>query len=106
MKRQAETMGLPLPRYAWKAPYLELTLYRNADSAVVTLPKSILKALSASERVGVEYLAHHKETTIAAYAEHLDLDIRQAQRHLKHLLDLRVVVAKGQTKDRRYMLRK
>jgi ATP-dependent DNA helicase RecG len=105
LKRKTEELGLPLPRFSWKDPYLELTLYRKADSAVMTLPKKVLNSLNPSEREGVEYLTNRKETTVSAYAEHLGLDIRQAQRHLKHLLDLGVVVAKGQTKNRRYMLR-
>lgn len=106
MKRKTEELGLPLPRYSWKDPYLELTLYRKADSAVMTLPNRVLSSLNPSERMGVEYLTNREDTTVAAYAKYLGLDIRQAQRHLKHLLDLGVAVAKGQTKNRRYMLRR
>jgi len=106
MKRRTEDLGLPLPRYVWKAPYLELTLYRKADSAVNKLPKKTLESLSASERAGVAYLTNRKDTTVAAYAEHLHLERRQAVRHLTHLLNLGIVVAKGQTKDRRYSLKR
>ena len=50
MKARAEAAGLPLPRYAWEAPYLVLTFYRSAAGVVRDLNPAVLEHLKAEER--------------------------------------------------------
>ena len=44
MQHRAEQAGLPLPAYAWKDPYLVLTIYSSPESASRTLASEILKS--------------------------------------------------------------
>jgi len=57
LKAAAERQGLPLPRYAWDAPYLSLTLYRSRAGAERTLDAGILASLSKAERSGWQWLS-------------------------------------------------
>ena len=44
MKVRAETGGVALPRFAWDAPYLVLTLYRTVDGAIRdSSPEAVLR---------------------------------------------------------------
>ena len=46
MKTRALAAGLPLPTYTYMAPYLDLTLYRDAKAAVADLGGELLARLS------------------------------------------------------------
>ena len=50
LQARASELGLPLPKYSWNAPYLELELYRTAASAVHTLAPKKLASLSKAEK--------------------------------------------------------
>lgn len=104
LRNKARESGLPLPKCAWRDPYIELTLYRHAASAVKASDKAMLKLLSPSERKGLAYMTQEGEVSVAGYAEHMELDPRQARRHLQHLEKLGLVSATGQTRTRRYKL--
>lgn len=83
-----EKHGLPLPRYAFEDPYLELTLYRSQEGAVSTLPPEVIDALNKDERRGWQFLASRVATTKTEYGKHLGFDDRKAQRHLKKFIEL------------------
>ena len=80
--------GLPLPKYAFEDPYLDLTLYRSQESAVFALPPQVIEALNKDEMAGWEFLASKITTTKSEYAKHLGFDDRKAQRHLKKFVKL------------------
>jgi ATP-dependent DNA helicase RecG len=88
MKARASEVELPLPKYAWEAPYLVLTLYRNAESATKTLASSILDELTAEEQKGWTFLTKRTGTTQSEYARNLGVTARTAQRHLTHFVQL------------------
>lgn len=104
LKERSKELGMPMPTYRWNAPYLELTLYRSVQGAVATLADSALDELNRTEREGLAYLTRMGALTVAAYARQLDLDLRQARRHLQHFERLGLVRAEGQTRSRRYVL--
>jgi ATP-dependent DNA helicase RecG len=88
MKRRAEQAALPLPRYAWEAPYLVLTLFRTGEGATRTLDKALLRELTSEERKGWSFLAGRITATQSEYAQHMEVAARTAQRHLTHFVEL------------------
>lgn len=95
MKSRATEIGLPLPKYVWEAPYLVLTLYRNADSATKSLGKTILDQLTPEERQGWGFVAGRTRTTQSEYARHMGVTPRTAQRHLTHFVQLGLLLRVG-----------
>src|SRR5207244_6971164 len=85
LRSTAEDAGLPLPRYSWKAPYLLLTLYRNAAGAARDLASGVLDTLNADERAAWQWAVTRDSLTSRGLMEHLDFDERKAQRVLRKL---------------------
>lgn len=102
MKQRAKQAGLPLPAYAWEAPYLVLTLFRSPESAERTLKPEVLQALNDDERAGWRTITTLDPITTAAYSQATAYDARKAQRHLKHFLDLGLLRRVGSGKATRY----
>ena len=88
MKRRAEQAGLPLPAYKWEEPYLVLTLYRQAESAVRMLKPEIAQRLSDDEKRGWEFLRSRKITPQKLYSLTLGFTPRVAQRHFRKFVEL------------------
>ena len=88
LRDRAKELGLPLPKYAWVAPYLVLTLYRTPESAMRELPANVLDSLNDDERRGWEFIATKEACTRAEYKERMGVDTRKAQRHLKRFIEL------------------
>ena len=87
MRERAQQAGLPLPSYSWNEPYLDLTVYRAADSATKSLDKDILADLNATMRKGWDFIASRGTTTQREYAREMNVSARTAQRHLGHFVD-------------------
>ena len=104
MKARAEAAGLPLPRFAWEAPYLVLTLYRSAGAAVRGLGSEVAEGLSKAERAGWEWLATKDTVTAAEYQAALDLPNRTAKNHLKKLTGLGLLRMTGAGPATRYVV--
>jgi ATP-dependent DNA helicase RecG len=102
MRSRAEAAGLPLPRYAWEAPYLVLTMFRTAESAAPALPDAVLAELTAEQREGWTFLARRTVATQREYAEHLEVTARTAQRHLSHFVELGLLQRSGRGPATRY----
>jgi len=102
MKTRAEAAGLPLPRYAWEAPYLELTLFRTEDGAIRTLDQAVLRELTSEERKGWSFLTGRTTATQREYAQHMGVTARTAQRHLTHFVDLGMLRRRGQGPATKY----
>ena len=92
---RAKQAGLPLPRYSWEAPYLNLTLFRSEDSVVRLLPPSASAAMTAQEQEGWQWFAGVGETKSADYAAALDIDVRTARRHMARFVDLGLARREG-----------
>lgn len=95
MKARAQTAGLPLPRYAWEAPYLVLTMFRTAEGAFRVLDEVVLRELTSGERKGWSFLAGRTTATQSEYAQHIGVTARTAQRHLTHFVKLGLLRRRG-----------
>lgn len=102
MKTRAEAAGLPLPKYAWEAPYLELTLFRTQDGAIRALDQAVLRELTSEERKGWSFLTGRTTATQREYAQHMGVTARTAQRHLTHFVDLGMLRRRGQGPATKY----
>jgi ATP-dependent DNA helicase RecG len=104
LKRRAQELGLPLPRYTWEDPYLVLTLYREAASAAATLPDTVRRSLSATERTGWQWLTKVGHATTAEYAEAMQVGPHTARRQLNRFVELGLVRRTGRTRGTTYDL--
>jgi ATP-dependent DNA helicase RecG len=102
MKARAEAAGLPLPRFAWEAPYLVLTLFRSAEGATRSLDVAVLRELTSVERQGWSFLAGRTSVTQSEYARHMEVTARTAQRHLTHFVDLGMLRRRGRGPATKY----
>lgn len=98
----ARKLGLPLPRFAWKDPYLVLALYRSSKAAVRTLHEEELGELSKAERSGWEWLVTRDSVTTAEYQEAMNLPNRTAKNHMKKFTDLGLLVMVGSGRATQY----
>ena len=95
LKADAQKEGLPLPRYAWAAPYLSLTLYRSTAGAERALDAGILASLSKAERSGWQWLSTRDFVTSSEYAAAMSVPYRTAMNHLKRFTNLRLLYRDG-----------
>jgi ATP-dependent DNA helicase RecG len=102
MKARAEAAGLPLPRFAWEAPYLVLTLYRSVGAALRGLGDEVSEGLSRAERAGWEWLATKQSVTTADYQKAMDIPLRTARYQLKRLAEFGLLRAVGAGRATRY----
>lgn len=103
LRRGAQELSLPPPRYTWDDPYLALTLFRSKAGAAKTLGRNVLGALSRSEKEGWEWMvAAQKPVTAQAYAAALTIPKRTALNHLKHFTVLGLIKAIGTGRAVRY----
>jgi ATP-dependent DNA helicase RecG len=102
MKANAETAGLPLPKYAWEDPYLVLTLFRSPAAAVRGLSPEMLDRLNADERASWQFIVGREFVTSPALMKQMDFDERKAQRVLRKLLDSGLLHRVGRGPATRY----
>jgi ATP-dependent DNA helicase RecG len=106
LKKHAEKLGLPLPRYSMEGDSLVLTIYRSKAGAVAGLPSEVLETLNSDERKGWEFLTTKSSVTRREYAEQLGFDDRKAQRHLKRFVELGLLQKVGASSSTEYEVRK
>jgi len=102
MKARAEAAGLPLPRFAWEAPYLVLTLYRSAAGAVRDLSPEVLDHLNTDEKASWQFIVGRESVTSPVLMKEMGFDERKAQRVLKALLDSGLLRRVGRGPATRY----
>jgi ATP-dependent DNA helicase RecG len=102
MKDVAEKADLPLPTYSWDDPYLVLTVYATSAAAIASLTEGVRQSLSKAERAGLEWLAKRQLATAAEYASTLAIPRRTALNHLKHFVELGLVVQRGAARSTYY----
>jgi ATP-dependent DNA helicase RecG len=104
LKRRSQELGLPLPRYTYEAPYLNLTIFRTSEAAISDTGPELLKMFSDDERRGWIWIQKQDEFSKAEYATAMDLPDRTAVRHLKRFLDTGALQRKGAGPATRYEL--
>jgi ATP-dependent DNA helicase RecG len=88
MRTKATEAGLPLPKFSYNAPYLDLTLYRTPEAATQALPAEKLAQLSKSERKGWEWVVSKQTVTSSQYESALVVSNRTALNHLNKFSEL------------------
>ena len=102
LRSQADSIGLPLPRFALDNPYLVLTLYRNLESATRVLSQQVLDLLSDAEKEGWQWLSGRDSVTAMEYAAAMGLVKRTAQRHFGKFTELGLLQRTGTNRATRY----
>lgn len=102
MKSRAQQAELPLPTYSYKAPYVSLTLYREAKAATADVPLEILEQMSDAEREGWDWLVTKETITTAEYEKAQGVPNRTAKNHIKKLVDVGLLRMKGAGRATRY----
>ncbi len=87
--------GLPLPKYAWEAPYLVLTLYRSPAGALVDISPQIFARLNRDARKAWQFMVGRQSVTSPELMAAMGFDERKAQRVLKKLLEVGLVRRSG-----------
>ena len=103
-KSTADRLHLPLPRYSYNDPYLDLIFYRSMEGATHSLPSDVLDSLNRDERTGLQFLATQTATTKSEYASYMNLLPRTAQRHLSKFVEKGLVVRLGYGRTMRYQV--
>jgi len=91
MRSRATEAGLPLPKYSFTEPYLDLRIYRTAGAATQALPAATLGKLSISERKGWEWVVSRLTVTSSEYEAAMHVSNRTALNHLKSFTELGLV---------------
>ncbi len=94
-----------MPEYSWDDPYLVLRIFATSAAALATLPDDIRAALSKSERAGWEWFAKRRTATAAEYAAAMGVPRRTALNHLRHFIELGLVVQHGAARSTYYEAR-
>lgn len=102
LKDRATERGLPLPRYKWNPPYLDLVLYRSPESIERILSPDKVSSLSKAERAGWRWLSTKDSVTAAEYAHAMGVPARTALNHLKALTSSLLVSKEGSGRATRY----
>ncbi|MDO9325686.1 MAG: ATP-binding protein [Methanoregula sp.] len=103
-KLTAQKLHLPLPRYSFTDPYLDLTFYRSADGAISSLLSGVLESLNRDERAGLQFLTTQTATTKSEYANQMNFEPRKAQRHLSKFVTIGLVTRIGSGPKMKYKI--
>jgi len=102
LKSLPQKLGLPVPKYSIREPYLVLQLFSNAESVAATIEPSALDSFNDDEKAGWKYLTSRMTTTAPEYSEALAFDERKVQRQLRKFIDLGLLRRIGQGRASRY----
>lgn len=103
IRKCALDAGLPLPRYRWKAPYLELTIYRNGAALAADLSgQAVLELLNFNQRAAWDIVSRQESVTTGELVKRLGFDERKVQRILRGLQDAGLLQRLGKGRATRY----
>jgi ATP-dependent DNA helicase RecG len=102
---RARESGLPVPKYRWKDPYLELTLFRTAKSASTQLSPALLAKMTKAEIDGWNWLSTKSRAKSIEYAKAQRVDDRTARRHLNRFVDLGLASKSGAARSTMFAVR-
>lgn len=105
MRTRATEAGLPLPKFRFNAPYLDLTLYRTAGAVLRGLSSEVQAQLSKEESERFKWVARRETTTSAEFANEFNVDTRTARRNLTKYVELGLVEALGDARARKYRIK-
>lgn len=97
-----ESLGLPLPKYSYDAPYLVLALHSSPEDAVATLDPRILESFNTEEREGWKFIASKPSISTPEYAKALGFDQKKAQRHLTKFVNSGLLRREGKGRATHY----
>ncbi|MCL5734244.1 MAG: hypothetical protein M1274_01430 [Actinobacteria bacterium] len=95
LKRNAEALGLPLPRFAMDGDYLVLTIFRDSAAAAISIPKQVRERLTKAEMAGWEWMSTRLRVTTAEYAEAMGIPNRTAKNHIRKLVESGLLRRRG-----------
>lgn len=97
MRTLPEQHGLPMPEYKLEDPYLVLTLFRNLEGAMRSLPAAALESLRADETRVLQFASTKGSLTSPMLMRQFEFDERKVQRILRKLEDRHLLrrVGKG-----------
>ena len=95
LRRKAEALGLPLPRFAMDGDYLVLTIYRNAAAAEFSITSEVRERLTKAEMAGWEWMSTKLRVTTAEYEKAMGIPNRTAKNHIKKLVESGLLRRKG-----------
>ncbi len=88
--------GFPLPFYQMELPFLTLTFPRSYESFVKLSPSTNLSLLNSDELKGYEYIRSQQKVKRKEYQQHFNIDSqKKAERHLKKMVDSKLIMRKG-----------
>ncbi|MBZ0152150.1 MAG: hypothetical protein IT348_18845 [Candidatus Eisenbacteria bacterium] len=102
MRSKAAAAGLPLPSYAYRAPYMVLTVFREAMAAASSSGKSVTDRLNEAERLGWNWLASREVIRMRDYMRAINVPSRTAKNHLRKLTALGLLRKVGSGRATRY----
>ena len=91
-----------MPTYSYEAPYVKLTIYREARAAIPGDRDDVLAKLSEKERAGWRWLVTRESVTTAEYQEEMGIPNRTAKNHMKKLTELGLLKKVGAGRATRY----
>lgn len=95
---------LPLPFYEYKAPYLSLTFSRSIEAVKYVSGIDALGNLNEYELKAYEVFRNKLSLTKSEFAEKLGLSDRTAERMLKKMVDLKLILKKGAGPNTKYVI--
>ena len=102
LKRRSQELGLPLPRYTYEAPYLNLTIFRTIRASMVILDPH---DFSEDEVAVWDFIQNNDVVKSSAVASSLNLEQRTVQRIITKLLDQNLVEKIGKGRSTAYRRR-
>lgn len=106
MRENAQKAALPLPTFSYAAPYLQLTLFTDAQAASAAVEAGVLAHLSSAERMGWSWLVTQSEVTTAEYQKAMALPNRTAKNHIRKLIELGLLFPIGAGRATRYFIQR
>lgn len=95
LRDRARKLGLPVPRYSFRNPYLSLTVYRSRDAAVRAVPAEVLSQLNKSEAKGWQWVSTREFFTSKEYVDGVEVSERTALRHLGDFIEQGLIEKEG-----------
>ena len=105
LKTKAQEKGLPLPRYLFNDPYLDLEIFANTEALPDSVSSEVIDRLNEDEKAAWQYITTRETTSSAELMERTGYDQRKVQRILRKLVDLDLIQRIGSGPATRYKVK-
>lgn len=95
IKELPEKFDLPLPRVTYEAPYMTFTFPRNIEASKKLSNNRNIDLLKEDEIMGYNWMQTQEEASAREYASQFEIASRTANRHLKKMKDLGLILDNG-----------